>query len=155
MRPGARTFEPSGSAIAVHAARQGKWALDHFLFAGTVAARPVHVGDVVSLLDQLSIPKAIFVGTSLGGIVTMTMASRHLDRVAGAVLNDVGPVITAASLVRIGSCIRVDDSLDVVPGLQPVHDHVLRHARALRVRLPARLVSAFCFTAETHAATRR
>src|SRR6478672_386628 len=30
-----------------------------------------YAGDVVEFLDQLSIPQAIFVGTSLGGLVTM------------------------------------------------------------------------------------
>jgi pimeloyl-ACP methyl ester carboxylesterase len=31
--------------------------------------------DVIQLLDQLDIPQAIFVGTSLGGLVTMTVAA--------------------------------------------------------------------------------
>lgn len=62
-----------------------------------------YAADVVTLLDQLGIPKAHFVGTSLGGIVTMTLASKSLDRIAGAVLNDVGPVVAAAGLQRIAT----------------------------------------------------
>lgn len=62
-----------------------------------------YAADVVTLLDHLSIPRACFVGTSLGGIVTMTLASKHLDRIAGAVLNDVGPVVAAAGLQRIAT----------------------------------------------------
>lgn len=59
--------------------------------------------DVVAALDSLKIPRALFVGTSLGGIVTMTLAGKHLDRIGGAVLNDVGPVIARAGLERIAS----------------------------------------------------
>ena len=40
--------------------------------------------DVVAALDSLKIPRALFVGTSLGGIVTMTLAGKHLDRIGGA-----------------------------------------------------------------------
>ena len=62
-----------------------------------------YAADVVALLDQLALPRAHFVGTSLGGIVTMTLASRHLGRIAGAVLNDVGPVVASEGLKRIAT----------------------------------------------------
>src|SRR5689334_13195510 len=35
---------------------------------------PTYAGDVIELLDQLGIDRAIFVGTSLGGLVTMAVA---------------------------------------------------------------------------------
>lgn len=60
-----------------------------------------YAGDVIQLLDQLSIPQAIFVGTSLGGLVTMTVAMIAPDRIAGAVLNDVGPELKQVGLDRI------------------------------------------------------
>ena len=62
---------------------------------------PTYAADIVTLLDSIAAPRALFVGTSLGGIVTMTLASKHLDRLGGAVLNDVGPVIAKEGLVRI------------------------------------------------------
>ncbi len=62
-----------------------------------------YAADMVALLDGLSFPRALFVGTSLGGIVTMTLAGKHLDRIGGAVLNDVGPVIAKAGIARISS----------------------------------------------------
>lgn len=62
-----------------------------------------YAADIVALMDELGLPKAVFVGTSLGGIVTMTLASRHLDRIGGAVLNDVGPVVASAGLKRIAT----------------------------------------------------
>ena len=50
-----------------------------------------YAGDVIELLDQLGIDQAIFVGTSLGGLVTMVVAATAPQRIAAAILNDVGP----------------------------------------------------------------
>jgi len=62
-----------------------------------------YVGDVVQLLDQLGIAQAIFVGTSLGGLVTMAMAVTAPQRIAASILNDVGPELNQAGLDRIQS----------------------------------------------------
>lgn len=61
-----------------------------------------YVADIVKLMDEIALPKAIFFGTSLGGVVTMIMASRHPKRVAGAMLNDIGPDVDQRGLDRIG-----------------------------------------------------
>lgn len=60
-----------------------------------------YVADVEALLTHLSIDRVVMVGTSLGGIVTMLLASAGRDRVAGALLNDIGPEIDPAGLSRI------------------------------------------------------
>ncbi|MFK8052181.1 MAG: alpha/beta fold hydrolase [Woeseiaceae bacterium] len=62
---------------------------------------PVYANDVCSMMDQLDIPTAVFCGTSLGGLVTMLLAEAHPARVAGAILNDIGPEIDPAGLTRI------------------------------------------------------
>ena len=59
--------------------------------------------DVIQLLDQLGIEQAIFVGTSLGGLVTMTVAALAPQRIAAAILNDIGPEIADAGVDRIKS----------------------------------------------------
>ena len=64
---------------------------------------PTYAGDVIELLDQLGIDRAIFVGTSLGGLVTMAVAVLQPQRVAAAILNDVGPVINDVGIDRIKS----------------------------------------------------
>ena len=61
----------------------------------------VYAGDVITLARDLGIARAVFVGTSMGGIITMTLALRKLDLIAAAVLNDVGPAISARGLERI------------------------------------------------------
>ncbi|WP_265561826.1 alpha/beta fold hydrolase [Sphingomicrobium arenosum] len=62
---------------------------------------PTYVADVLKLLDQLGIADAIFVGTSLGGIVTMLLATEEPERIASALLNDIGPELVETGLNRI------------------------------------------------------
>ena len=60
-----------------------------------------YVQDIERLLTDLKIDRFVAFGTSLGGIVTMLLAATGHAKLAGAVLNDVGPVIEAAGLDRI------------------------------------------------------
>jgi pimeloyl-ACP methyl ester carboxylesterase len=69
---------------------------------------PTYALDVIELLDRLAIPQAIFVGTSLGGLVTMAMAAMAPQRIAAAILNDVGPDLSIAGLERIKSYVGKD-----------------------------------------------
>jgi pimeloyl-ACP methyl ester carboxylesterase len=61
----------------------------------------VYSRDVETLMAQLSIARAVFIGTSMGGLITMTLAARRIDLIAAAVLNDIGPVISPKGLERI------------------------------------------------------
>ncbi len=60
-----------------------------------------YVQDVERLLTDLKIDRFVAIGTSLGGIVTLLLAATRRERIAAAVLNDVGPVIESAGLDRI------------------------------------------------------
>jgi pimeloyl-ACP methyl ester carboxylesterase len=62
-----------------------------------------YLNDLEELLTQLKLKKFIAVGTSLGGILTMLLAASKPGRVAGALINDIGPVIEPAGLDRIKS----------------------------------------------------
>jgi len=67
-----------------------------------------YAGDVIELLDQLGIEQAIFIGTSLGGLITMTVAAMAPQRIAATILNDVGPELTSVGLDRIRSYVGRD-----------------------------------------------
>ena len=69
----------------------------------------VYAADVLQFLDRLEIDQAIFVGTSLGGLVTMVIATLAPQRIAGAVLNDVGPELNHVGLDRIQSYVGRDE----------------------------------------------
>jgi len=69
---------------------------------------PTYVGDALAALDSLGWPKAVFVGTSLGGLVTMLTNEAAPARVAAAVINDVGPELAPEGLARIGGYVGGD-----------------------------------------------
>jgi pimeloyl-ACP methyl ester carboxylesterase len=48
-------------------------------------------GDLGEFADRLGLERFVLVGTSMGGIVAMAYAARHGDRLAGLVVNDIGP----------------------------------------------------------------
>lgn len=60
-----------------------------------------YVNDVWTLLDHLGIERVIVVGTSLGGLCAMVMAAKQGERVAGVIMNDIGPEINPAGIARI------------------------------------------------------
>ena len=63
---------------------------------------PTHyVTDIEALLAQEQIARFVSIGTSLGGLVTMLLAGADASRIAGAVINDIGPEIEPAGLARI------------------------------------------------------
>lgn len=57
--------------------------------------------DVVEMMAELKISRAIFIGTSMGGIITMTLMSLRPGAVAAAILNDVGPDVAPEGIARI------------------------------------------------------
>ncbi|MEO5775091.1 MAG: alpha/beta hydrolase [Sphingomicrobium sp.] len=66
-------------------------------------APPTYAGDIMQMMDVLGVEQAVFVGTSLGGLVTMAIAAIAQQRIAAAVLNDVGPELEETGLQRIRS----------------------------------------------------
>lgn len=57
--------------------------------------------DLLGILDQLGWDKALFLGTSMGGLITMTLASFAPDRIGAILFNDIGPQLEEASLEQI------------------------------------------------------
>lgn len=63
--------------------------------------------DTIGLLNLLKIKRVAVIGTSRGGIVGMLMAAFFHDGLAGLFLNDVGPELESAGLLRIRSYLGV------------------------------------------------
>lgn len=101
----ARDFEDLAAAIAperqvICLDLRGRGESDYARDPATYT--PAHyVEDIERLLVEQGVERFIAVGTSLGGLLTMMLAARAPDRVMGAVLNDIGPVIEPSGLARI------------------------------------------------------
>ncbi|UDF05551.1 alpha/beta fold hydrolase [Asticcacaulis sp. AND118] len=63
----------------------------------------IYVQDVLALMTHLNIERATFIGTSMGGLISMVLAAMAPPRVRGIVLNDVGPKLSPEGLERIRS----------------------------------------------------
>lgn len=66
-------------------------------------AVPTYVSDMVTLLARVRAGSVAWVGTSMGGLVGMTLASLPDSPVRRLVLNDVGPSLDLAGLARIAA----------------------------------------------------
>jgi pimeloyl-ACP methyl ester carboxylesterase len=63
----------------------------------------VYLADLAALLDDARAARVVIVGTSLGGLLAMMLAVRLPARVAGIVLNDIGPEVDPVGRTRIAT----------------------------------------------------
>ncbi len=117
---------------------------------------PVEAGDVISVLDQLGIDSAAFIGTSRGGLILHVLAMTHLERIERLVLNDIGPVLEVGGLRQIQGYLgsratpkRFDEAADILRATHGAEFPALGSsdwegmARALYREVDGRLVADF------------
>ncbi|WP_242077591.1 alpha/beta fold hydrolase [Brevundimonas diminuta] len=63
----------------------------------------VYARDVLALMEQAGIDRAVFVGTSMGGLITMALTAIRPKAVVAAILNDIGPEVAPEGLARIAA----------------------------------------------------
>lgn len=69
---------------------------------------PQYVADMVTLIARLNVQTVHWVGTSMGGLIGMALASMENTPIRKLLLNDVGPLITLESLQRIATYVGTD-----------------------------------------------
>lgn len=109
----AQALAPRSRVIAVDVAGRGRsdWLADPMAYqVGTYAA------DLVGLMSHVrtEMPEAVidWVGTSMGGLIGMAVASQPAIAPRRLVLNDVGPVIQPVALQRIGTYLGKNPSFE-------------------------------------------
>jgi len=91
LSPGRRVISPDlrGRGLSDH---DPEWRNYHPL---------TYVRDMETLVDRLGFARIVCLGTSLGGLVSMTLNRRRPELVDRVILNDVGPEIAPEGLARI------------------------------------------------------
>ncbi len=89
-----------------------------------------YLQDMEALIAELKLDRFVLFGTSLGGIITMLLAAAGKERIAGALLNDIGPDMETRGLEHIRSYVGRSQNW-------PTWLHAARHlAEAQRDRYP-------------------
>ena len=60
-----------------------------------------YTADCIAILDNFHLRKVEWLGTSMGGIIGMSIAAQYPDRIRKLILNDIGSQLSAAALRRI------------------------------------------------------
>lgn len=104
-------------------------------------AIPTYVADMVTLLARLDADVVDWVGTSMGGLIGLGVASLRGSPVRRLVLNDVGPVIEAEALERIrgyvGAPARYDSLEQAADALWAISRSFGPHSREQWLQLTA------------------
>lgn len=81
-----------------------------------------YLQDIVALIAELKLDRFVAFGTSLGGLLTMLLAPTEGRRIAGALINDIGPDVDERGLERIRGYVGRSQSW-------PTWLHAARHFR--------------------------
>jgi pimeloyl-ACP methyl ester carboxylesterase len=57
--------------------------------------------DIGRLIEAAGLKRFVVIGSSVNGLLAMQLSMGHRDALAGVVLNDIGPEMTAAGIVRL------------------------------------------------------
>ncbi|MDO9273901.1 MAG: alpha/beta hydrolase [Rugosibacter sp.] len=105
----AQALEADYRVICPDVAGRGKsdWLTNKSLYV-----MPQYCADMVTLLARLNVETVDWLGTSMGGLIGMALAAQPGNPIRRLVLNDVGPVVTAVSLARIGDYLGTPPRFD-------------------------------------------
>jgi pimeloyl-ACP methyl ester carboxylesterase len=85
---------------------------------------PQYVADMVTLIARLDVETVHWVGTSLGGLIGLTLAGQPGSPIKRLVLNDVGPSVNSEGIARIADYVgkpmrfaTTDEATDYVTGI--------------------------------------
>jgi pimeloyl-ACP methyl ester carboxylesterase len=91
----------------------------------------VYAQDVLTLMRDLGIERAVFLGTSMGGLITMALAAIRSKVIAAAIINDVGPEVSPVGLARIaayaGQAVEINTWADAAAYVRTLNEIALPH----------------------------
>ena len=69
---------------------------------------PVYLADLVALIARLDVDQVDWIGTSMGGLTGMMIAAQPGNPIRRLVVNDIGPFIPKAALMRLKEYVGID-----------------------------------------------
>lgn len=84
---------------------------------------PQYMSDMTALIARLGVPRVDWIGTSMGGLIGMFLAASPNTPIRSLVVNDVGPVLPRAALLRIAEYVGRDERF---PDLGALEAHLRR-----------------------------
>lgn len=92
--------DPAAPRKVVAVEYRGRGLSDYDLDPAKYAV-PVELGDVLAIAASQGISRAILLGTSRGGLISMALAAAQPQLLAGVILNDIGPALEMEGLIKI------------------------------------------------------
>ena len=105
----ARDFHELALVLSYIRKRRGAWSASTIAGAGCRPTIPIvthynigtEAGDMIAGARVLEIDRAVFLGTSRGGLIIHILAAIAPQLLAGVIFNDIGPEIAPAGLTQI------------------------------------------------------
>jgi pimeloyl-ACP methyl ester carboxylesterase len=79
---------------------------------------PLYLADCVALIARLDVESVDWLGTSMGGLIGMTLAAQRGSPIRRLVLNDAGAFVAKEGLNRIGAYLGNDPTFDSLEALE-------------------------------------
>lgn len=79
---------------------------------------PQYCADMAALIARMGVDQVDWVGTSMGGLIGMTLAAQPNSPIRRLVINDVGPLISKAGLQRIADYVGKDPVFEDVAAVE-------------------------------------
>ncbi len=79
---------------------------------------PQYCADMAALVARLGVEQVDWVGTSMGGLIGMTLAAQPNSPIRRLVINDVGPFIAKAGLQRIADYVGKDPVFEDIAAVE-------------------------------------
>jgi pimeloyl-ACP methyl ester carboxylesterase len=84
----------------------------HWLSDPADYALPVYMSDMTAMIARLGVEQVDWVGTSLGGLIGMTLAAQPNTPIRSLVINDIGPFVPSEALKRISEYVGHDEKFN-------------------------------------------
>jgi len=79
---------------------------------------PTYLTALTALLAHADVERVAWVGTSMGGLLGMILAAQPATPIERLVVNDIGPTIEPAALLRIAGYVGLDPVFESFPALE-------------------------------------